>query len=356
MVFSLTVGEVRELLDKASCPEEVFGPADQLQKKYIYLASICHPDRCADTDLWAQLNQWKMAADSKIDEGSYGDKTPAYGLDYIENPVDTDKYKIILTGRYGEGMVATVHRAHMPHLSSRSAPYFKVVRNHRDNDLMDREWRNLKIVTARTNGLGKEFYDKQRNYVPYPVMQVTLRTPDGRALKCNAFNSPKGQALTLEQLMNLAQFRDGLPRVHAYWIARQLLLTLHMAHSRRIGHGGLTPAQVLVYPAEHGHVLLGWTSSFLLGSEKPPVMDKKYQPFYPPNVKAIKTTGAAFDLFMWAKTMMHCCHDYPGQLVHLFEGCYKGLGRPTNASKLYDEFGSIIESTDGPRRFVEFIV
>lgn len=343
------------LFTRAGCAEDVFGSKESdIKEAYRALSRICHPDISGDHSLWYQLSQWKKAADSKVSEGRYGDKTPAYGLDYTEVPLDTGRYKIQLTGKYGEGMVSTVHRAHMPHLSDKQAPYFKVARNHQDNDLIDREWRNLRIITAKGSSSQEEFLKKQRSYVPYPVSQLVLRTADGRTLRCNALNSPKGQALTLEQLKNLAQFKDGIPRVHAYWIARQLLLTLYMAHYRGIGHGGVTPAQVLVYPEGHGTVLLGWTASYLLGSEKPPVIDKTWHPMYPADIKRTKTAGNELDLGMWAQTVLWCCYDYPAPLIQLLEECAKGRLRSTDASKLYDEFGAIIERTDGPRKFSPF--
>lgn len=343
--------EIKALLSRAIAPEDVFG--EKPSESFHQMAKLFHPDTGSlDKDEWNLVNHWWAVAKEKIFLGTYGDMLPIKALDYKKVSIDSPVGTVKLSSLLGEGMISRVHGEGQGPVARR---FLKVPYKPGDNDLMDREFRNLTIITAPEADAKKApFFTSMRNTVPFPVAQVSSKEPGSATLRCNLLRVPSGSPITLADLVRLEKFKKGLPKEHAYWILRRSVLTLLMAHKRKIGHGGINPSQILIYPLEHGVALLGWTASYWLGKEKPPIMDHFYEDLYPTDIKTNSFPDTSLDISMLAKTILTTSETLPFQVSRVLDDCTKG--RETDCDTLYDRLGTAMEEADGPRKFCPLVL
>ena len=143
-----------------------------------------------------------------------------------------------------------------------------------------------------------------------------------------------------------------------------MLLTLFLAHRSGFVHGAVTPDHVLVFPEEHGLVLLDWTAAARLGRERVPLADSVYEAFLPPELLARAMAKPSMDLYMAAATALHLLGGdvRTKQLPpHISEPIAAELlrclapaerYRPQDAFELHEAFGRAL----GRREFVPMTV
>lgn len=371
MTSILTLEAVQKFLDVATCPEDVFtGDPDCFRTEYRRLAGICHPD-VAESDakdlakaLFSDLGRWRADAETKIAAGTYGDRKPAAPPKppYKESELSIGSENYRLVAELGSGTVARVHQAVLEGGAPKGQVTVKISRRPSDNDLLAREFRALNEITAIDLDRDREaFLSTQRVYVPHPHRTAEIRGANAARYRANVLMVPHGRHMTADELRRNPKFRSGVPAAHVYWIYRRLLLTLWMAHVRGYVHGGVNPANVLIYPEAHGLVLIDWTAAARIGSEHVPVIDPEWEAFAAPEVRKKAKAAPATDIYSataFAKYLAGDGGDLPNAIAEFFERCLDPdpARRPQDAERLHEEFGRMIEKLHGPRKFVELEV
>jgi hypothetical protein len=245
----------------------------------------------------------------------------------------------------------------------------RVVRAPSDADRLDREARALLQMTQKDPQPNREaFFQVQRAYVPTYEGGFQLRGAGSTRNRGSLLSIPESRALTIQQLRE-RKFPAGIEPKHVWWIYRRLLLTLWMGHLHGYVHGAVTPDHVLVYPKEHGLVLLDWTCHAEYRKERITAMDPRWKTFVPPEVIAKMNPTPSTDLFMAAATAFYALGGDPATRAVPDPSLHPDLlrelrqamdphpsKRPQDAEKFHNRFGEALERAFGPRKFSEFIV
>ncbi|MBB6052391.1 serine/threonine-protein kinase [Armatimonas rosea] len=357
-------------LEQVTCPEQVFGRLEgysattlrqALSEVFRSLAKNCHPDRVPESDqalaaeVFRLLNSWRGQAERKLELETYGDQKPLFE----PQELFLGDELLTLTGIHAAGLVSTVYEAHFTAAVPGQRVFAKVCREPADNDLLEREFQALRVLHTphRDPVVEREFYAKQRAYVPVSYAHFTVAGLAGGRQAVNLLSVPEGRCFTAQQLRD-EKFQVGVEPRQVWWILRRLFLTLWLAHLKGYAHGAVTPDHLLIYPEAHGIVLLDWTCASRLGHEPVPVYDASWKGFAPPELLSRAPASTSSDLFQAAKTALYLLGDYAttldAPLQRFLEQCT--LPDPTrrlsDAERAHESLGTLL----GNRRFAEFIV
>ncbi|RYX84392.1 hypothetical protein EON83_10795 [bacterium] len=361
----------------ATCPEDVFGnlvgaSADKLMALKSQLRTFtknCHPDNAlsADkelaTEVFQSLSKWESLAREKIEFGTYGDRNGYGASAYTPVEFVVRGKTLTLTALIAEGVFSSVHRVEYDNDVEHSN-FVKYTRDVNDNDLLEREFSVLKsFQLPEADPVSESFFATQRAYAPHPVATFSILDEDKAKHRANLLRVPKGRCYTAETLRRDI-FPDGIEPRHVWWIFRRLLLTLWMAHLKGYIHGGVTPDHVLVFPDEHGLVLLDWACAAKIGEEHVVAINPAYQDYYPPELLRKEVALPAADIFMAASTAIYMmggnpatCQvpdTVPNDLRWALLRCLDPIAgrRPQDAEMLHNELGNLL----GKRTYSHMVI
>jgi hypothetical protein len=348
---------MKEALTRATCPEDVFGElADEnaLSEAYRRLALVLHPDRGGEASLFVKLGFWRDEAKRRLAEGTYGERRAPF--DPVTITV-TGK-PLTLTGIRAEGLLATIYEAEYP-VPDGFRAFAKIVRAPADNDLLEREWRTLTELWRpdESPDAEREFFARQRVYTPRPLARFVVTDSERRQRGGLVLAVPEGRCFSGKELRE-RKFPRGIEARQVWWIWRRLLLTLWLSHLRGYAHGAVTPDHVLVYPEQHGLVLLDWCASAKLKVEPIPLADPQWKALNPPDLFEKLPASVPSDLFQAASTALYLLGD---EEKNVAEPIRRFLARcrdprpgrrPQDAEHAHAVLGRLL----GRREFSEFVV
>lgn len=357
-------------LEAARCPEQVFGKLDgysaatlrnALSEVFRSLAKSSHPDRVPESEralaaeVFRRLNAWREQAERKIELETYGDFKPLF------EPVElfVGDELLTLTGIRAAGLNSTVYDAHFTARVIGQRVVAKASREPADNDLLEREFRALLEIRLPhpDPSAEREFFAKQRAYLPEPLAHLTVADPTRRLQALNVLAVPEGRCFTIQQLRE-EKFPQGVEPRQVWWIFRRLLMTLWLVHLKGFAHGAVTPDHVLVYPEAHGLVLIGWSAASRLGVERIPLYDPQWESLLAPELLRRAPVSTASDLFSAAKTAIYLLGEHANTLDaplrRFFEQCTlpDPNRRLSDAERAHESLGTLL----GKRVYAEFIV
>jgi hypothetical protein len=364
-------------LHNATLPEEVFGvqkddPAQGVTAAFRGMVRECHPNvhvaanRPLAEAVTERLLHFKTEAGKRLAAGVYGDlnrPTPGSANAGFQ-PVGftVGRRTITLTEPLGVGLLCDLYWADF-HGEPGLRYFVKIARNSADNGLLEREFAVLEeLWHPGTDRSFAEFATGQRRYVPQPVLSFLIDDPAGRR-RANLLAVPAARASTIAELRR-DKFPDGVAAAHGHWIFRRLLLTLWLANRHGFVHGAVTPDHVLIFPEEHGLVLLDWTGAARIGRESVPLADAAQRDFLPPELLDRAEAQPAMDIYMAAATTVHLLGGDPraGRIPSSVQPplaaellrCLapQARYRPQDAFELHEAYGLLL----GRRQYAPMIV
>ncbi|MFC7549592.1 serine/threonine protein kinase [Plantactinospora sp. GCM10030261] len=311
-------------VSRAVTDDDLFG-RDDPRRRYRELAAALHPDRTT-----AAAEPVRRAA------------TAAF---------------VTLTGRWRERDRPTIHgyvlgpRAHTGDIADLydvgADRLLKLTRDPANNDLAAREQVALRRIER----------DGDPRYLPYvPRLVDTFRHRDdtGAERRVSVLATVPG----LHSLTEVRRRRPGgLDPRDAAWMWRRLLVALGLAHRAGVVHGAVLPDHVLVQPADHGVVLVGWGASVADPGDVVPVLVPGYQDWYPAEVGRRQPPGPGTDIAMAARCMSTLMGTgAPPALRAFATGCAAPRldQRPDDAWRLLGELDELLDRLYGPRTFRPF--
>lgn len=295
-------------LDKACCPEDVFGTGDQPKTSYTRLLRACHTDTHKDPIAefaFRKLNELWREAEERIKNGEYGKRLP---LPHC-TPLEIGKYKVRRKPIVGD--IADIYYV------EGASRLVKVARIYDDNDLMRAEARALQLL----DGISGPVRDGA------PILAETFQISGSRKREVNVINDFPG-FVTAEQVRN-KMVVDNRTTV---WMFKRILSLLTWVHHFKLVHGAILPPHVLFYPDNDGHIgmdprkhsirLIDWcysvdfTSRTRLSSWVPAWKDH-----YPPELIAKSSISPASDIYMAAKLIRYLSEKMPDSLENVITKC-----------------------------------
>jgi len=299
--------------------------------RYRMLVKLVHPDHSSNPK--AHIAFTKL---QKLYEN--GERGVRFTLKSKRNEYD-------LTSLLAMGDHATLFKGfkeHQPIIA-------KMVRESKDNDLMERE-----SIALKTLASGYEWME----WAPFfPELVETFRHRDHNTKivrRVHIFNDDGLEWFTLKQIREAHP--EGLNPKDAAWMWRRLLIVLAYTHDNKVIHGGVIPTHVLIQPEFHGLRLVDWCYSST-DSKSIPAIVRDFKMCYPYEVKAKEKPGPETDIYMATRTMEYVMGDKINRPLRAFiQGCIleSRKSRPHSAGRLHDEFVDLIERLWGKRKFRAF--
>ncbi|MGB3061048.1 MAG: DnaJ domain-containing protein [Anaerolineae bacterium] len=347
------LSELLQQLRAATRVQEVFGAAhltsaQALKRRYRALAGQAHPDHhpndaAAANEAFKRLQDWyemaqryAAAADPAAPLIAATSRLHHYRGD--QPPLSGD-----LCDLY-------------PALADGAPVLLKVARQPSNHDL-------LRVEAATLARLARELDGQPlRAHFPTLIEHFLLRADDGSQRHVNVLRQEVGY-VTLAAVQRA--FPGGLPLADAAWMFNRILAALGVIHGLGLVHGALTPAHVLVRPADHNGLLLDWCYCVPMG-QPIKAISPAYAADYAPEVAARQPATPATDLFMAARCLLHLLGGQnnpddlpigvPPAIRALLRACLipAPQRRVSAAWELFDDFQDILQQTYGARTFRPF--
>jgi hypothetical protein len=251
--------------------------------------------------------------------------------------------KIVVRDLLALGDVCNLYRCTIQ--STRRDALFKIARTELANRHVAREWQTLALLhEADSDGRAAPF-------LPRPVASVNYMQTNGEPARSASVLSYHEGIAGPDDLYTLEEVRAahpaGVDARDMAWMWRRLLSILGFVHAQRLVHGNVTPDHVLIEPAGHRLLLIGWCGAVSFGSA-PVLMPQRWRDWGKWGVDASATT----DLSSAARTMSYLMGSNiePAIARHLERAAEASSG----AGKLLEDFDRMIEALWGPRQFRTF--
>jgi serine/threonine protein kinase len=341
-VVLVTENELADLagqVEAAVAAADILGPEDdgRRQRRRHLLAKL-HPDG------WRDEPEHSLAkkAFKKVQELLAAELRGTAGATTV-----TTRTRGYAIGRlYDRGDIANLYVVTYLRDGNEKRGLLKLPRSPKDNDLMAAEARALKTLWATG----------RRRTVYLPRLEDSFKHRDRTS-------GIDRQASVLRQLPGfvslewvLKQLPQRLDARDAAWIWRRALAALSLAAEEGIVHGSLTPAHVLIHPAEHGVILCGWGNSVEVG-DTIKVLGDKDPSLYPSEVLAKEPASTATDIYTLSKTMGLLLNDQaPRQFRAFITGCAqpRPKTRPQDPRVVLGDFDELLARLYGARKFRVF--
>lgn len=352
--MNLFFDELLDTLRRAQAPADVFGPlaaptSEALRRRYRALVLLAHPDHNPGRDTEANaacrtLHEWYTAAQRQIAAGAYG---AAPRISITSGPRQYVGYAVPLAGELCDLFPAEIAGAPV---------LLKAARSARDNDLLQAEARALRQLDRGLAG------QRVRAHFPALVEHVLVSDASGARRQVNVLRAEAG-VVSLAEVIRA--YPAGLDPADAAWMFNRLLAALGAAHSLGLVHGAVTPAHMLVRPADHNGILVGWCASVPAG-EPLRLRSLAYAADYPPEVAARQPATPATDLYLAAACMVRLLGGDPSgpalpprvprPIAGLLRACLIPAPRRrlSDAWQLFDDFRELLGQLYGPPRFRPF--
>lgn len=356
----------------ASDYTKVFGLPDAhestesyVKRRFRKLQTKLHPDRYIDHD----AKQLATAAFSKTTQFHEDAQTALLNKRYGHPPtlvtMASPKGKHTVHRALGTADLSSMYSGESDMADGKRQTFVKVVKDHRNNDLMKTEAKALRLL------YGPDTEAQWRPYVSELIDSFVYAEPGKPRRQTNVLTRLDG-FLSLEEIR--ARFPHGVPVLHGIWMWRRLLAALAFAHDNGVVHGAVLPGHVMVQPAQHGVVLVDWCYASIKEDDAfPPLVAlvDRFRDWYPAEVLAKQAPSPATDIALAVRTIIYLLggnpvtgvlpDTIPRQLRAFFKGCLQlnQSARPQNAWLLLQEFDELLERLGGsfyPRRFREFVV
>jgi len=333
----------------------------EIKKAYRALATQFHPDHNED-DIVAEKRFKEIASAYAI--LSNPEKRDRYDTTGKADPVTISSRKGVyeIITRVCSGDLADIYKAQDTKNGYLVA--LKVVRDPRNNDLLENEAKVIKAVRPPD--------DKDEQYNRYfPRLHDSFKMNDGATHRQVNVLSWLEYWWTFDQVHSA--FHGELLMNHGVWMFNRILGALGYIHGANgIIHGAVVPSNLLAYssgkatdPWNHGVKLIDWSYAVKIG-EKISVIVPEYKDFYPPEVLAKQPAIPATDIYMAAKCIIYVLGGdpktnqlpphIPGYLANFLKGCVIGnmASRPGHAWDLHQELKQHMREHYGKRKYVPF--
>jgi serine/threonine protein kinase len=360
-----TLTQAFRVLNKAICPEDVFGPLDDdppasLKTEYREWAKLTHSDRYTGTadkkkaqDAFVLLQKWHKLAEQKVKDGKYGDRSAI-----TEITVKTKTGVYTVTERVASGDLCEIYGGTN---QAKERVVLKVTRTPANNDLIANESAQLRYLWDNP----KRAKLKLMQHIPQLLDAFELKQ-DKITKRVNVFRRLDGY-FTMQDVLD--EYPEGLDPHDAAWMWNRQLSSLVITHEAGIVHGAVLPRNFMLCPTDpvpHDGILIDWAYSVKTGGQFRAICpDEKVN--YPPEIFVKKPASPATDIYMSAVCMIRLLGGQmtksgaelpptvPRPIKGLLRSCLLSVAhRPKDVFEVFRDFEQILKQLYGPRKFRPF--
>lgn len=329
-------------LDKACCPEDVFGAGDDPLAVYRKMVRTCHPDLHEEPlakATFQKLNALKDEAKKRIEDGDYGKRIP---LPHC-TPLVIGKY--IVKPKPIAGDIADLYWV------QGATHIVKVARSHDDNDLIRAEATALRLL----DGIKGPVSDG------VPLLVESFQIDGKRKREANVILDLPGFVTA-----QYVQSKMNVDARTAVWMFKRILSLLTWVHHFGLVHGAILPPHVLFYPdndgqgndaRKHSIRLIDWCYSVDFKSRtRLSSWVPAWKDHYPPELLEKRSIGPSSDIYMAAKLIRYLCKDVPVPLNDVLVKCVhlNPASRYQKAKDVFDAWVSAATATFGTPKWHDF--
>lgn len=355
-----------KIIQEANRPEDVFGSEpfkSVVRRKYFSLLHQVHPDKWTKgtkeeqqlaNDLTVKLNLLYAEAIQRIDKNIYGtkEKLKEESKDII---IKTKKYTYKVIKKIHEGKLSIIYLATLflnKDNSINKKVILKIVNSKNDNDLLENEFNNIKLIK---NHILKSFKDKKTQDDLIKLFPHSLENIKVSERSIHVYNHEEGW-YTLEEIHNKHKNLD--PRI-AVFILNRILNILMLAHEADVFHGNIKPSHILVHAESHKVNILDWTHT---KDKKLIYLDKSNTTYIAPEILNKKLIFKSSDIYSAAMCIVYLFggidnlrNDIPTEFISFLNKCLQpsSKNRFKDAFIAFEEFGKVSHTIYGKPKFVE---
>jgi serine/threonine protein kinase len=279
---------------------------DQIRRAYLRLAKEYHPD----------MPSGSTARFQRIQQAYEALTSPTFPL---------GPYTVSVP--FATGSLADIYRVD-------EFTVVKLVREARNNDLMDRE--------AKALGQLEPAYC-------FPKLKNRIRVDNRRA---NVLELPRAEHLTLSDLAGkISDYR------HTVWLGNRLWAAVaRLAHVGLV-HGAIMPEHIVVGPQSHGIVLLDWCYCVEAGNKAVAAPANGMAWLAPETYSAERRLGPQADIYAAGKTLASIC-----PVIKPFKAFFDWVCNPSAATRPRDAWDvlelwkRLAKETFGEPKYIELTV
>jgi hypothetical protein len=318
MSDSSQISAVARQIRAATKFSDVFGPMPPgdratkraaLRKKFVYLASIVHPDHVREGDValretaqktFTALNAMRQKADEALLHNAY-DSTFMQG-EFLESSQDGAEmrskkgaYKLSST-IFRSGDFSAIYRGKTIEGTPRPV-IVKVAAEPTLNAWLEKEVTLL--AELRDAKKGSDIYGL-KSYVPELIDTFLAKDGKNRHFRVVVTNSIP-DLVSVTDIIDA--YPDGLDPKDAAWVSRRIIAQTVAARMLGVVHSAMVPDHILVDPYKHEPLHIGWTHAVKKSERITHVIDR-WRNFYPPEIFDKKIPDHRTDIYMAGKTII----------------------------------------------------
>lgn len=268
---------------KAKKFDELLLDHEEVDHAFHRLAKLCHPDRHPDDPVAAKA---------------------FVKLTTLRDDISKPPPKLVIDKWSGFESFARGDIADL-YLTD-DGSLFKIARNRKDNDLMERESKALQALHAKKKG------PKLSSYIP--ELKSSLLA-SGRRANVMTYSA---DFVSVEEIVR--RMKGGVEFKHIVWMMNRLLSCLGYAQVHDVVHGAVVPSHILYNLKTHDMRLVDWCYSVETGKSLSAVV-RKYKSLYAPELLLQLSAHSQGDLFMAARSMQFAAARIPKAFHPLFDWC-----------------------------------
>ncbi len=339
-----------KLVDEAKKYKDIFtvSTAKEAKRSYLKLARAVHPDYLPEgmknkgNTLFNKLTSMYHEFLLSLEAGS-GAKGESKAKKSSPLVFSTKKNHYVALSKDGQlsydEVVKTFEVEYKDKEKVTRTGFLSLPVNHKDNDLVENGFKNLKKIIANNDKLAAFYPD---------VVDKGLFKISGKEHFGFVNNKLAGDWFSLKEVADI--FNSNLQGRDVAWIFKRLLVSIGNAYDTGFVHANVNEDSILINPQAHGLVLRDWHYSVEAGDTLKAV-NSKHKGMYTKASLNKKAVDYNLDIKMAAETMLKVSSaELPKKLAVFFEGCKYSTPHP---AVLLNEFNEVLYEVYGTPRFHE---
>lgn len=355
-----------KLIMDAQSPEDFFGKTcspDELKTKIRFYRSEFHPDHNKNNEKKAAIAFQKLSEFYELAKELH--KAGTYGVTRSLMTITTKSNSVYvvtspLVNRYGSPVSWSAAAQFFNATIDGKSVVLKIAKSHQFNEMMKSELKiNKHLIESWPSG-SEDPKMVSNMMARFMKVKDSFETVIGGINRVVTVIKHPGNVVSLQEILNHPDFKNGIPKKHIAWMWRRILETLMLFEENGIAFGGAVPDHILFDIDTHEIRILDLCHATKLGAKMTSIVPK-WSSFYPPEVHNKEVTVPSTDTYIAAKSMLFASMKGTQQSDKILESYFSTASmqnarvRTENSTTLYARYADMIYNRFGwTKEFIPF--